>query len=261
MKIDIMKNIIFETIDSFENSNNEVRNMNISDKDNKNDSNYPEVSISKDKNHTEKVKRNKISKSKIEKVKKVVISKSKNIGGKSNSDSNKTQIKSNKQIDKNISENEADLSNANENNNYLKFKIPNLFKSFREASNEDTNLINVSDNENGRFVLAVTNPDGLKSKHLTLENFLARNNVDAVIVSETHYAGRHKPFVSRAYYPFFKNRSRFKAACKGGIAVFLKKELAELKRQSKPLSAVRINSGSSGIGNDEEEQGAAGQKV
>ena len=113
------------------------------------------------------------------------------------------------------------------NSNYEKFPITNLIKSFREAKAQDNSLINIDDDSDRLFTICTVNPGGLQSKYLTVENIATRNKVDAIIVSETHFSGKRKPHISPNFTPFFKNRSKFKISCKGGIAIFLRNEIAD----------------------------------
>ena len=102
----------------------------------------------------------------------------------------------------------------------------NLLKSFREAIESQKNLIEVSDSEEaakketGRFAIATMNAAGLRSKALTVNNIAKINQINAIIISETHYSSKAKPHLSGYYKVFHKNRDNFKA-CKGGIAIFL----------------------------------------
>ena len=86
-------------------------------------------------------------------------------------------------------------------------------------------MIQNNESEN-KFNICCVNPGGLQSKYLTVSNMAVRNKIDAIICSETHFSGKRKPFVSKEFTPYFKNRSRTKI-CKGGIAIFLRNEIAE----------------------------------
>ena len=142
----------------------------------------------------------------------------------SNVSKSKVEVKS--QEDDSVNASHA-TSESENNQSYLKFPITNLTKSFRQAISQDNSLISISDKSADNFTICCLNPGGLQSKYLTVENLAIRNQVDAIVVSETHFSGKRKPFVSRNYTAYFKNRSKFKKSCKGGIAIFLKKEIAE----------------------------------
>ena len=100
----------------------------------------------------------------------------------------------------------------------------NLTKHFREAIKGQTNLIKINEGdkpEAGRFVIATMNTAGLRSKAQTVNNIARLNQVNAIVVSETHYSAKAKPYLSSYFKVFNKNRDKYKNACKGGIAVFL----------------------------------------
>ena len=98
----------------------------------------------------------------------------------------------------------------------------NLTKHFREAIKGQTNLIKINEGdkpEAGRFVIATMNTAGLRSKAQTVNNIARLNQVNAIVVSETHYSAKAKPYLSNYFKVFNKNRDKYKNACKGGIAV------------------------------------------
>ena len=68
------------------------------------------------------------------------------------------------------------------------------------------------------------NPGGLKSKVKSIENIIKTNDIDFLIVSETHYS-EEIPQVSSDMRPFHRNRSDSNL-CKGGICIFIRDELA-----------------------------------
>ena len=59
------------------------------------------------------------------------------------------------------------------------------------------------------------------SKVKTVENAAIRNKINAIIITETHYAAQQRPYLSQNYKAYHKNRSKFKSSCKGGVAIFL----------------------------------------
>ena len=256
----ICTNVSDTIIHSNENSNNEnnvnMKSPNIYVK------NYPSVSIS---NSSESSSKNRTKKS--NRITKSTLSKSKSKNHKNNSSisfkSSKSKKKSksinkNKSKDKNLSLDNDTFENTNneinetsnktltereqlinDNQNYLKYPITNMYKNFRQANLDDKNLIEIS-KEEGSFAVGVCNPGGLRSKHITIENFAHRNNLDAVFVSETHLSGKTKPFIGKNYKSYFKNRS-YSSSCKGGVSIFIKNEYVQ--------DTVQVESGD---GNDEE---------
>ena len=98
----------------------------------------------------------------------------------------------------------------------------NLTKHFREAIKGQRNLVKINEGdkpEAGRFVIATMNTAGLRSKAQTVNNIARLNQVNAIVVSETHYSAIAKPYLSNYFKVFNKNRDKYKNACKGGIAV------------------------------------------
>ena len=85
----------------------------------------------------------------------------------------------------NNNNNSINVNNISNNENDI---TTNLYKNFREAFNNDKALIEPSD-EKGIFTLATMNSCGLRSKHVTVANAGIRNNLDAIVISETHMAG------------------------------------------------------------------------
>ena len=81
-------------------------------------------------------------------------------------------------------------------------------------------FINTDESEE-KFSIGVFNAAGLCSKYQSIENVAKANDLSAVVVTETHYSGKSKPFLSKMYKPFWKNRSRFKSMAKGGVSIFL----------------------------------------
>ena len=127
----------------------------------------------------------------------------------------------------NISQTEdinEDLENITEN--IPDIPITNLIKDFREAKKQDTNILDINKSQ-GKLSVCSSNPGGLRSKSKTVENYCFRNDIDVIAISETHYAGKSRPYLSKNYKSFHKNRTNQKASCKGGVAVFVKNELAE----------------------------------
>ena len=121
----------------------------------------------------------------------------------------------------------AETGNNNNNNiNNNNLNITNLIKDFREASENDKALIEPCD-KGDFFTLAAMNSCGLRSKHATIANAAIRNKLDVVVISETHMAGRQRPFISNNYTAFFKNRSKFSSSCKGGVAIMVENKLAQ----------------------------------
>ena len=80
----------------------------------------------------------------------------------------------------------------------------NLVKDFRKAKSEDINIVEIN-KEPGSLTVATCNPGGLRSKFKTVENFCFRNDIGALAVCETHFAGRQKPFISKNYQVFHKD--------------------------------------------------------
>ena len=209
---------IIEGIESF--TKNEVFDMN---EDNKDIENY-----SKSKNSLKSESNDKIeSKSVGNESESKSISKSKSYHKEVSSKSNKidkiTSKEKNQSLSNVIDNNQS--VNVNERVNTT-FQIPNLVKDFRLAKDNDRNIVEISKDPRS-VTVATCNPGGLRSKFMSVENICFRNNVSALAVCETHYAGRVKPFVSKNYSVFFKNRRKSEASCKGGVALFLKNEIAE----------------------------------
>ena len=125
------------------------------------------------------------------------------------------------------SNNKNNKNNKNDKNDKKKEAKNNLIKNFREAIKTQNNLIEVSDSEEaakketGRLAIATMNVAGLRSKALTVNNIARINQINAIVISETHYSSKTKPHLSSYYKVFHKNRDKYKNACKGGIAVFL----------------------------------------
>ena len=151
------------------------------------------------------------------------------------------------EINENINNNENNNITNNDNNSNNVNNTTNLFKNFREASNEDRALIEPSD-EKGAFTIATMNSCGLRSKHVTIANAGIRNQLDAIVICETHLAGKQRPFIAHNYTAFFKNRSKFSSACKGGVAIMIENKLAQHTvmvecgdSNSEEYCAVKIN--------------------
>ena len=118
--------------------------------------------------------------------------------------------------------NNTKTNTVNTDDNYLIYKSDTFI---------DKNIIDINlpaeEEEFNRFVIAAMNPGGLRSKVKTVENAAIRNKVNAIIVTETHYAALQRPYLAPNFTAFYKNRSKFKSSCKGGVAIFLDKNHAE----------------------------------
>ena len=152
---------------------------------------------------------------------------------KTNSKRVKTSSKESSSVTSNVASIELSLASNASNDQSNEYCSPsnetnsnNLVKDFRKAKSEDTNIIEIS-KEPGSLTVATCNPGGLRSKAKTVENFCFRNDIGALAVCETHYAGRQKPYISKNYQVFHKNRKKSKSSCKGGVALFLKNEIAD----------------------------------
>ena len=75
------------------------------------------------------------------------------------------------------------------------------------------------------FNLLVVNPGGLNGKRQSITNAVHLYDIRAVIVSETHAAGKTVPKLDPSMKAFFHNRSS--KANKGGVALFLEASLAK----------------------------------
>ena len=73
--------------------------------------------------------------------------------------------------------------------------------------------------------LAVINPGGLNGKTDSINNFIHKFDIRICIISETHTAGKEKPFLNSQMTTFFRNRSTKQN--KGGIAIAVEKSIAE----------------------------------
>ena len=152
---------------------------------------------------------------------------------KTNSKRVKTSSKESSSVTSSVASIELSLASNASNDQSNEYCSPsnetnsnNLVKDFRKAKSEDTNIIEIS-KEPGSLTVATCNPGGLRSKAKTVENFCFRNDIGALAVCETHYAGRQKPYISKNYQVFHKNRKKSKSSCKGGVALFLKNEIAD----------------------------------
>ena len=83
---------------------------------------------------------------------------------------------------------------------------------------------------------------------MTIANAGIRNQLDAIVICETHLAGKQRPFIAHNYTAFFKNRSKFSSACKGGVAIMIENKLAQHTvmvecgdSNSEEFCAVKVN--------------------
>ena len=102
-----------------------------------------------------------------------------------------------------------------------------LFDKFRDRVRNDlpdqstiNNHFDLKD-----FNVAVVNPGGLNQKRESITNAVHKHDIRAVVVSETHTAGKEIPKLDDSMKAFFHNRSN--KTNKGGVAIFLEKTLAE----------------------------------
>ena len=101
---------------------------------------------------------------------------------------------------------------------------------YRSLRHQVSNDLPASETMNNKFELkefniAVMNPGGLASKTASITNAIHKHDIRAVIISETHTAGKTIPVLDNTMKPFFHNRSE--KANKGGVAIFLENTLAE----------------------------------
>ena len=79
--------------------------------------------------------------------------------------------------------------------------------------------------ESDDFNLAVMNPGGMMGKAGSIINTMHKFDIRAIIVSESHAAGKTVPKLDDTMKAFFQNRNEKKN--KGGICIFLEKSIAD----------------------------------
>ena len=117
----------------------------------------------------------------------------------------------------------------------------NVYDNNNDFNKNETNIINANykgisnslpDTEQrsdkfhtNEINLAVINAGGLNGKVESINNFIHKYDIRICVISETHTAGKEKPFINKQMTTFFRNRSS--KSNKGGIAIAIENSIAE----------------------------------